>query len=90
MTPNEAREIIGEDFGLARLEDNPILDEFYYNGEPLKMKFQADDKLYGVDTILEGLENNWEDETLEEETSSEEDSAFQKVIKSIRQSYSRN
>jgi capsid portal protein len=90
MTPNEAREAIGEDFGLARLEDNPLLDEFYYNGEPLKAKFQADDKLFGVDTILEGLENNWEDETLEEEISSEEDSAFQKVIKSIRQSYKRD
>ena len=90
MTPNEAREAIGEDFGLARIEDNQLLDEFYYNGEPLKAKFQADDKLFGVDTILEGLENNWEDETLEEEISSEEDSAFQKVIKSIRQSYKRD
>ena len=90
MTPNEAREVIGDDFGLARIEDNPFLDEFYYNGEPLKMKFDADVTLHGVDTILEGLENNWEDEEFEEEVSSEEDSAFQKVIKSIRQTYKRN
>ena len=90
MTPNEARELIGEDFGLARIEENQLLDEFYYNGEPLKAKFQTDSTLFGVDTILEGLENNWEDEALEEEISSEEDSAFQKVIKSIRQSYHRN
>ena len=90
MTPNEAREVIGDDFGIARIEDNPFLDEFYYNGEPLKSKFSTDDALFGVDTILEGLENNWEDEDLEEEISSEEDSAFQKVIKSIRQSYKRD
>ena len=90
MTPNEAREAIGEDFGIARLEDYPYLDEFYYNGEPLKSKFDGELTLNGVDTILEGLENNWEDEDLEEEISSEEDSAFQKVIKSIRQSYQRD
>ena len=90
MTPNEAREAIGDDFGIARIEDNPLLDEFYFNGEPLKNKFNPEDSLYGVDTILEGLENNWEEDELEEEVSSEEDSAFQKVIKSIRQSYNRN
>jgi len=90
MTPNEAREVIGEDFGIARVEDFPYLDEFYYNGEPLKSKFDGELTLNGVDTILEGLENNWEDEDLEEEVSSEEDSAFQKVIKSIRQSYNRD
>ena len=90
MTPNEAREAIGEEFGIARLDEYPYLDEFYYNGEPLKMKFDGEVTLTGVDTILEGLENNWEEDELEEEVSSEEDSAFQKVIKSIRQSYKRD
>ena len=91
MTPNEAREAIGEDFGIARIDDNPYLDEFYYNGEPLKTKFETDDALHGVDTILASLEDGlMEDEEVEEEVSGEEDSAFQKVIKSIRQSYQRD
>ena len=90
MTPNEAREVIGDDFGLARIEDNPFLDEFYYNGEPLSEKFTDSTDLFGVDTILESLENDLMEDEYEEEDSVEEDSRFQKVIKSIRQSYSRN
>ena len=97
MTPNEAREAIGETYGLARIEDNEFLNEFYYNGEPLKSKFQSNDTLFGVDTILAGLEEDLttdEDEVEvvedEEEDSSEIDSKFKAAIKSIRQSYHRN
>lgn len=91
MTPNEAREVIGDEFGLARLEDYHVLDEFYYNGEPLSEKFSSVDDLYGVDTILESLERDLgEDDAYGEEDGAEEDSTFQKVIKSIRQSYRRN
>ena len=97
MTPNEAREAIGETYGLARIEDNEFLNEFYYNGEPLKNKFPANDSLFGVDTILAGLEedlttNDDEVEVVEdeEEDSSEIDSKFKAAIKSIRQSYKRN
>ena len=97
MTPNEAREAVGETYGLARIEDNEFLNEFYYNGEPLKNKFPANDSLFGVDTILAGLEEDLttdKDEVEvvedEEEDSSEIDSKFKAAIKSIRQSYKRN
>ena len=91
MSPNEAREVIGDEFGIARLDDNPYLDEFYYNGDPLKTKFEPTDALHGVDTILASLEDGlMEDDIDEEEDSIEEDSAFKKVIKSIRQSYKRS
>lgn len=88
MSPNEAREAIGEKYGLARLED-PIMDKYYYNGEPLENKLATSNTLYGADTILSSLEDDlmtgeYEDE---EDNSSEDDSRFQKVIKSIRQSY---
>jgi capsid portal protein len=90
MTPNEAREVIGDEFGLARVEEYPLLDEFYYNGEPLSEKFTDSTDLFGVDTILESLENDFMEDEDEEEDSVEEDSRFQKVIKSIRQSYNRD
>ena len=96
MTPNEAREAIGEKYGLARIEDNELLNEFYYNGEPLKGKFAPTDSLFGVDSILAGLEEDLtteEDVEVvedEEEDSGEIDSKFKAAIKSIRQSYKRN
>lgn len=89
MTPNEAREAIGEKYGIARIEDNPLLDEFYYNGTPLSGMGRLDNTLPGVDTILAGLEEsitNLEDDTDEEEVSVESDSRFKEAIKSIRKS----
>ena len=90
MTPNEAREAVGEKYGLARIEDNPCLDEFYYNGNPLSGK-NVDNSLPGVDSILSGLESSLtvdeEDvEDDEEEVSDKELSRFKEAIKSIRQS----
>ena len=89
MTPNEAREAIGEKYGIARIDDNPFLDEFYYNGNPLSGMGRLDNTLPGVDTILAGLEEsitNLEDDTDEEEVSVKSDSRFKEAIKSIRNS----
>lgn len=88
MTPNEAREAIGEKYGLARIDD-ALLDEFYYNGEPLKNKFEPTDALFGADTILESLERDFSNDEViddEEEFSPEEAARFQDAIKSIRES----
>ena len=89
MTPNEAREAIGEKYGIARIDDNPLLDEFYYNGNPLSGMGRLDNTLPGVDTILAGLEEsitNLEEDTDEEEVSVKSDSRFKEAIKSIRNS----
>ena len=90
MTPNEAREAIGEEYGIARIEDNPFLDEFYYNGTPISGMGRLDNTLPGVDTILSSLEeeitNLEDDDADEEEVSVKSDSRFKEAIKSIRQS----
>ena len=90
MTPNEAREAIGEEYGIARIDDNPFLDEFYYNGNPLSGMGRLDNTLPGVDSILSSLEAEIttleDDDVDEEEVSAESDSRFKEAIKSIRQS----
>lgn len=92
MTPNEAREAIGEKYGLSRIDGNYLLDEFYYNGTPLSGMGRVDNTLTGVDSILSGLEESltpmegYNDEQ-EDIGSSEIDSKFKEVIKSIRESF---
>lgn len=91
MTPNEAREAVGEKYGLARIDEKPYLDEFYYNGTPLSGMNRVDNTLPGVDSILAGLEESLtfeedEDEQEEDIGSSEIDSRFKEAIKSIRES----
>lgn len=87
MTPNEAREAIGETYGISRFDDNPLLDELYYQGTLLG---GVDKSLPGVDSILAGFENSLTtEEGLDDEE--EEDTTinqrFKDAIKSIRGSF---
>ena len=95
MTPNEAREVVGETYGISRIDTNPLLDEFYYNGTPLANNniVSAFDSS-GVDSILAGLEDSlsedYEDEQQEEDEQEKEDGTeidqkFKDAIKSIRE-----
>ena len=94
MTPNEAREAVGEAYGIARIDGNPVLDDFYYNGSSLagnNTNFNSMG-IGGVDSILAGLENDLtlmgddDPETREEETSDQIDTRFKNAIKGIRRS----
>lgn len=89
MTLNEARDLIGEEFGIARLDDNILLDEFYYHGQALRNQFQ-NNLLPGVDSVLDGLEqslNNSLSEENEEDVSiksKERDNQFSRAIETIK------
>ena len=92
MTPNEAREAVGEAYGIARIDGNPLLDDFYYNGSYLagsNTNFNSMG-IGGVDSILAGLENDLNEiavddpEQQEKEDGDQIDSRFKAAIKSIR------
>lgn len=68
MTPNEAREFIGEPFGIASVDDW-LLDQYYYMGKPLGDTTENDDL-----GVLDNLENTLiqEAEGLDEQIRREE------------------
>ncbi|MBQ6629161.1 MAG: phage portal protein [Methanobrevibacter sp.] len=59
ITPRQIIENIGDKFGLTAPEDNPYLDEYYLNGQPLDNLWNSDVEVGAEsDDLLTSLEND--------------------------------
>lgn len=80
MTINEAREFIGEKFGLEK-EENSLLDEHYYNGKILSNETNP-----GAGTVLDNLNDDLNETEVEDDKyskGSKENKRISAVVKNI-------
>lgn len=95
ITPRQIIENIGDKFGLTAPEDNPYLDEYYLNGQPLDNVWSNTPNSGEADEMLSSLENDLLGEaiTLDDSTGQEgyisedgiESASIKKDTKSFRQ-----
>lgn len=58
ITPRQIIENIGDKFGLTAPDDNPFLDEYYLNGQPLDNVWNGTPNSGEADEMLSSLEND--------------------------------
>ena len=95
ITPRQIIENIGDKFGLTAPEDNPFLDEYYLNGQPLDNVWanapnsgEADEMLSSIENDLLGEAITLDDSTGQEGYISEdgiESASIKKDTKTFRQ-----
>ena len=95
ITPRQIIENIGDKFGLTAPEDNPFLDEYYLNGQPLDNVWtnapnsgEADEMLSSIENDLLGEAITLDDSTGQEGYISEdgiESASIKKNTKTFRQ-----